>query len=131
MAAALVEALRGLETEGGPSARLERYRRNFETLAKGMTELGFRLFLAAAVQAPIIATFHQPKDSWFDFGLFYRMLAERGFLIYPGKLSHADTFRIGCIGALEVDDFTRLLTAIGAIKTALQNGGKQPVAGEI
>ncbi len=115
VAAALLTALRLLEAEGGRAARLRRYQENFDILAKGMTALGFRLFLAPEIQAPIIATFFQPTAPQFDFQAFYQALAARGFLIDPGKLSQADTFRIGCIGAIGADDFRRLLTAIKAI----------------
>ena len=110
--AALVEALRLLEAEGGPAARLRRYQDNFDTLAAGMARLGFRLFLDPAVQAPIIATFHPLDDPHFAFERFYEALAARGFLIYPGKLTRADSFRIGCIGALDRNDFQALLVAI-------------------
>lgn len=113
--AALVEALRLLDEEGGPAVRLRRYRENFEILAVGMGKLGFRLFLDPAVQAPIIATFHPPDSRPFDFERFYAALAERGFVIYPGKLTKADSFRIGCIGALDRSDFERLLAAVKAV----------------
>jgi 2-aminoethylphosphonate-pyruvate transaminase len=118
--AALVEALRRLEAEGGPEARLHRYWDNFLTLDDGMAELGFRLYLRHSVQAPIIATYWQPEEAWFRFPQFYEALARRGFLIYPGKLSRADTFRIGCIGALCPDDYRRLLATIRAIKEEQQ-----------
>jgi 2-aminoethylphosphonate-pyruvate transaminase len=110
--AALLEALRLFEAEGGQPARLARYRQNFAVLSEGMHRLGFRLYLDAAVQAPIIATFHAPPD--FPFERFYDALAARGFLIYPGKLTKADSFRIGCIGALEPGDFVRLIEAVAA-----------------
>lgn len=113
--AALAEALRQLEAEGGPTARLARYRRNCAILVEGMKRLGFRLFLDEAVQAPIIASFHYPTDRPFHFEGFYQALAVRGFVIYPGKLSRAPSFRIGCIGAVEPADFHRLLAAIGDI----------------
>jgi len=113
--AALVTALRQLENEGGPAARRRRYQENFDVLFQGMERLGFRLFLEKNVQAPIIATFFQPTSPWFQFPRFYQALAARGFLIYPGKLSQADTFRIGCIGAIEPDDFRRFLIAVEAI----------------
>jgi 2-aminoethylphosphonate-pyruvate transaminase len=113
--AALIEALRALDSEGGPAARLARYAANFRTLSEGMARLGFRLFLDASVQAPIIATFRMPDDSRFRFDDVYSALAARGFLIYPGKLTHAESFRIGCIGALEPADFARLVAAIGKI----------------
>jgi 2-aminoethylphosphonate-pyruvate transaminase len=111
--AALVEALRALEAEGGPAARLERYRKNFRTLADGMARLGFRLFLDERVQAPIIATFRSPEDARFRFDDLYAALAARGFIIYPGKLTQAQSFRIGCIGALQADHLRRLVAAIG------------------
>jgi 2-aminoethylphosphonate-pyruvate transaminase len=113
--AALVEALRRLEVEGGPAARLARYTANFRTLAEGMRQLGFYLYLDGAVQAPIIATFHTPQDPRFRFDRLYAALCARGFVIYPGKLTHADTFRIGCIGNLVPADFRRLVDAVGDV----------------
>jgi 2-aminoethylphosphonate-pyruvate transaminase len=78
-----------------------------------MQRLGFRLFLDPSVQAPIIATFHAPGDD-FRFDAFYASVAKRGFIIYPGKLTGAASFRIGCIGALEPADFERLVAAIAS-----------------
>lgn len=118
--AALVAALRQWEAEGGTAARRLRYQANFDTLAAGMADLGFRLYLDPAVQTPIIATFHHPAGGWFDFARFYRGLAERGFLIYPGKVSKAESFRIGCIGAVEPADFRRLLVAIRELVEAMK-----------
>ena len=111
--AALVEALRVLEAEGGPAARGAHYAANFRTLADGMARLGFRLFLDEKIQAPIIATFRTPQDRRFRFEDLYAALAARGFIIYPGKLTKSESFRIGCIGALEPEDFDRLVAAIG------------------
>ncbi|HET7594171.1 MAG TPA: 2-aminoethylphosphonate--pyruvate transaminase, partial [Stellaceae bacterium] len=113
--AALVEALRVLEAEGGPAARLEHYAKNLKVLVDGMARLGFRLFLDEHIQAPIIATFRVPQDPRFRFDDLYTALAARGFIIYPGKLTEAQSFRIGCIGALEPEDFERLVAAIGEI----------------
>ena len=110
--AALVEALRGLEAEGGPPARLARYRANCDTLLDGAAALGLRLYLDRAVQAPIIATFHAPPAP-FDFARFYDALVARGFAIYPGKLTRGETFRIGCIGAVVPADMARLVAALG------------------
>ena len=118
--AALVEALRALEAEGGPEARRARYQDNFDTLRAGMRRMGFALFLDEAVQAPIIATFHLPDDRGLAFRPFYDALAARGFLIYPGKLTQAETFRIGCIGALDRRDFERLLQAVSETLAVLE-----------
>ena len=109
--AACVSALRTLEQEGGPPARLARYQDNLSVLVAGMGRLGFHLYLDASLQAPIIATFSVPEDGSFDFAQLYDGLAERGFLIYPGKLTKAESFRIGCIGALDRGDFERLVDA--------------------
>ena len=118
--AALVEAMRALEAEGGPTARHARYQDNFDTLLAGMRRMGFTLFLEQAVQAPIIATFHLPHDRGLAFRPFYDALAARGFLIYPGKLTQAETFRIGCIGALHRRDFERLLQAVSETLAVLE-----------
>src|SRR5260221_5111589 len=111
--AALVEALRLLEAEGGPAARYAHYAANFRTLAGRMSRLGFRLFLGESIQAPIIATFRTPQGPRFRLHDLYAALAARGFIIYPGKLTQAQSFRIGCMGALEPEDFERLGPALG------------------
>ena len=122
--AALVEALRLLEAEGGPTARLKRYLANFTTLADGMDTRGFPLYLDRGLQAPIIATFRPPTTRPFVFADFYDDLAARGFVIYPGKLTREDSFRIGCIGDLRPSDFERLLRTIDVV---LQGGGVKEV----
>lgn len=119
VAAALVEALRRLEFEGGPTARLRRYAANLDTLLAAATRYGLSLFLDRALQAPIIATFRMPPSP-FDFSRFYDALARRGFVIYPGKLTRAPSFRIGCIGAVSPPDLARLGEALGP---ALQEAG--------
>lgn len=110
--AALVEALRLLEAEGGPAARGARYAANLDVLADGLGRLGFPLFLNRAIQAPIIATFRpRPGEPW-DFDRLYAALADRGFVIYPGKLTREESFRIGCIGAVTPADMARLVEAV-------------------
>jgi len=109
---AFAQALRELEEEGGIAARGERYRRNHEVLLEGMCRLGFRPYLDASVQSFIITSFHFPDDPRFTFDEFYRRLCEKGFIIYPGKISQADTFRIGSIGRLFEADIHALLDGI-------------------
>jgi 2-aminoethylphosphonate-pyruvate transaminase len=88
--------------EGGQPGRGRRYASNGRVLVEGMKALGFRPLLPPAVQAPIIYTFHMPKDPKFVFQTFYDRLKARGYVIYPGKLTVADSFRIGCIGRVDV-----------------------------
>ena len=84
-----------------------------------MEALGFRCLLPSEIQAPIIVTFHMPADPRFNFADFYERLSAKGFLIYPGKLTVADSFRIGCIGQL---DETEMRAALEAIASARGNG---------
>ncbi len=95
---ALHAALEELQTEGGVTAREKRYRENSETVLQGMKQLGLKLYLSEEHQAPIIMTFLKPNHPNFDFTLFYNRLKEKGFVIYPGKLTTVESFRIGCIG---------------------------------
>lgn len=112
--AALRQALNLYAQEGGQPARLARYSENCATLVKGMHELGFRTFIDAAVQAPIIVTFHAPAAAAYDFPEFYRRVREKGFILYPGKLTSVDTFRVGCIGAIDPEVMQRAVAAISA-----------------
>ena len=82
-----------------------------------MKEIGFKQLLPDHLQAPIIITFLQPDDPNFKFEELYDALSEKGFLIYPGKLTIANTFRIGCIGYLTSNDMRE---AIKAIKETIQ-----------
>lgn len=106
------QALEEFWAEGGVEGRGGRYTENCRVLIDGMHELGFSTLLPAGLQAPIIVTFHMPKDPAFDFQRFYDGLSERGFLIYPGKLTVADSFRIGCIGRLYPKDMHSALAAV-------------------
>jgi 2-aminoethylphosphonate-pyruvate transaminase len=109
---AFERALDELDQEGGPAVRCDRYRRNHETLVTGMKAMGFRPYLDAGVQSCIITSFHYPSDPEFDFNTFYRRLSDKGYIIYPGKISQADTFRIGSIGRIFEADILGLLAAI-------------------
>jgi 2-aminoethylphosphonate-pyruvate transaminase len=112
---ALDRALDEFEAEGGVAGRGARYAENCRILVEGMRALGFRTLLPDALQAPIIVTFHMPADPAFEFQVFYDRLRERGFIIYPGKLTVADSFRIGCIGRLGAQEMRGALAAIGQI----------------
>jgi len=105
---AFYQALDELETEGGISARAARYRQNHRILVEGMRELGFKTLLPDEVQSPIITSFLYPNES-FDFKLFYEAVKARGFVLYPGKISEAETFRIGNIGEVYPEDMRRLI----------------------
>jgi 2-aminoethylphosphonate-pyruvate transaminase len=134
---AFQQALDEFDAEGGVEGRAARYRRNYETLARGMEELGFEHYLAPEDRGYIITTYRYPtwgrppglpSDSagqkacpteGFRFEEFYTRLSDLGFIIYPGKLSQEPCFRIGTIGRLEVRDIEALLRAIGQVMSAM------------
>ncbi len=111
--AAFHQALVEHEAEGGVAGRYRRYRANCDMLIQGMQELGFKPLLSADRQAPIIVTFHMPDDERFVFHDFYDRLVARGYVIYPGKLTVAPSFRIGCIGQVMPEDIRDAIKVIG------------------
>jgi 2-aminoethylphosphonate-pyruvate transaminase len=110
--AALRVAIDQFQQEGGQPARGARYAANCATLIAGMAGLGFRPFLAPAVQAPIIVTFHAPADPAYDFKSFYAKVRAHGYIIYPGKLTQVETFRVGCIGAIDANEMRNVVAAV-------------------
>ncbi|WP_047998959.1 2-aminoethylphosphonate--pyruvate transaminase [Lactiplantibacillus herbarum] len=108
---AFAQALNELETEGGVTPRYRRYQANQTCLSNGMQALGFELVIDSAVQGPIITSFKYPNEQ-FDFNDFYQFIKERGFVIYPGKVSDIPSFRIGTIGDVTTSDIQRLLAVI-------------------
>ncbi len=99
--AAFLEALRGHEAEGGVAGRGRRYARNRDVMVAGMRELGFETLLDNRWLSPIIVTFFCPADPNFVFDRFYGLMKDKGFIIYPGKLTVVDSFRVGCIGQMD------------------------------
>ena len=113
--AALDQALAEHEAEGGVAVRGARYASNCRILVEGLRALGFETLLPDALQAPIIVTVRMPADPKFNFESFYDRLSRRGYVIYPGKLTVADSFRIGCIGRLGEGEMRGVLLAISEI----------------
>jgi 2-aminoethylphosphonate-pyruvate transaminase len=114
------QALTEFFAEGGQPGRGKRYAENCRVLIEGMRALGFEPLLSHNLQAPIIVTFRMPADPKFAFQEFYDRLKDRGYVIYPGKLTVADSFRIGCIGRLYPD---HMRGALGAIRDILGEMG--------
>lgn len=111
----LHQAIEEFLAEGGQKGRGARYAENCRALIDGMRALGFETLLPDWLQAPIIVTFRMPDDPNFSFQTFYDALKERGYVIYPGKLTVADSFRIGCIGRLNVGHMRGVLSAVREI----------------
>lgn len=111
--AAFLEALKQHEAEGGVEGRLARYMANRDALVGGMRQLGFETLLSDRWLSPIIVTFFNPADPRFQFQRFYDLMKAKGFIIYPGKLTVVDSFRVGCIGRLDASVMRRVVEAVG------------------
>jgi 2-aminoethylphosphonate-pyruvate transaminase len=120
------QALTEHEQEGGVAGRGGRYRNNHKILVDGMRALGFETLLPDRLQAPIIVTFHMPADPKFVFEKFYDGLKDRGFVIYPGKLTVADSFRIGCIGRIGETEMKAFLAAAKDVLNGLGVASGRP-----
>ncbi|AWK84978.1 2-aminoethylphosphonate--pyruvate transaminase [Azospirillum thermophilum] len=110
--AAFDQALSEHAAEGGVAGRGARYRENCRILVEGLRAMGFETLLPDALQAPVIVTVRMPADPAFDFPHFYERMRKRGYVLYPGKLTVADSFRIGCIGRLGAAEMRGALEAI-------------------
>lgn len=109
--AAFIEALKMHEAEGGVAARGARYARNRDVMVAGMRGLGFETLLESRWLSPIIVTFFCPADPKFVFSTFYDLMKQKGFIIYPGKLTVVDSFRIGVIGRMDEHVMARVVEA--------------------
>jgi 2-aminoethylphosphonate-pyruvate transaminase len=118
-------ALDQFVAEGGQPARLARYAANYQALVSGMAEMGFRVFLKPEIQAPIIVTFHAPADPRYAFKEFYDRVRDKGFVLYPGKLTALETFRVGCIGAIGPAEMRH---AVHAVRDVLAEMGIRQVS---
>ncbi len=108
---AFAQALVELDAEGGVPARFARYRENHQVLVAGYESLGLRPLLPSPLRSPIITSFVYPDSPHFTFLRFYEAMKRRRFVLYPGKVSQAETFRVGTIGHVFPDDFRRLIVA--------------------
>ncbi len=124
--AAFIEALRLHRQAGGVSARLQRYTNNRDVLVAGMQSLGFETLLSDRWLSPIIVTFFNPADKEFEFERFYALMKAKGFIIYPGKLTVVDSFRIGCIGQLDAGVMQSVVKAAGLCLAEMGVTSAQP-----
>ena len=111
-----LQALHELEDEGGIEKRYERYSKNQKTLLEGMRKIGIEPLLPDSLHSPIITSFLSPNSEAYSFKKLYDLLKQNGFVIYPGKVTQGDTFRIGNIGEVYPDDMEKLTEAISKIK---------------
>ncbi|MEJ1977917.1 MAG: hypothetical protein WDN49_19230 [Acetobacteraceae bacterium] len=130
--AAFAQACREHEAEGGTAARGARYARNWRRLVDGMRQMGFATVVPDANASPIVATFHNPDHPAFSFQTLYEGMKRRGFIIFPGRLALANTFRIGCMGDVTEDDIAEAMTALAEVMQAMgvtEFGRAEVVAG--
>ena len=123
--AAFLTALEIHEEEGGVAGREARYTNNRDVMVSGMRDLGFETLLDERWLSPIIVTFFCPADRAFEFTKFYDLMKSEGYIIYPGKLTVVDSFRIGCIGRM---DAHVMKGVVSAAKKALETMGVESAA---
>ena len=123
--AAFLTALEIHEEEGGVAGRGARYTNNRDVMVSGMRDLGFETLLDERWLSPIIVTFFCPADPAFEFKKFYDLMKSEGYIIYPGKLTVVDSFRIGCIGRM---DAHVMKGVVFAAKKALETMGVESAA---
>ena len=113
--AAFAQACREHQAEGGTPARLARYRASWRRLVDGMRQMGFVTVVPDAFASPIVATFHNPDDPAFSFDMLFQGMKARGFIIFPGRLALADTFRIACMGTVTEQDIGEAMEAVAEV----------------
>ncbi|MEM0908709.1 MAG: 2-aminoethylphosphonate--pyruvate transaminase [Pseudomonadota bacterium] len=109
---ALGKAVERHKQEGGIAPRNARYRNNWRRLVEGLRQRGYATLMPDEHASPIIATFHDPDDPNYDFPTFYAAMERRGFIIFPGRLTSAHTFRIGTMGDLTESDISLIINAV-------------------
>ena len=119
---AFAQALKELEEEGGIAARARRYLNNNQLLIRKMQELGIRPYISSDHQGPIITTCYYPENCNFSFQEMYDFIKERGYAIYPGKVTEADTFRIGNIGEIYEEDILKVVSLMKEFLETCQEG---------
>lgn len=107
---AFEQALKEMKAEGGIPARNKRYVDNNKLLISEMKKLGYTTYVDEKHQGPIITTFLYPENKNYTFKEMYEFIKERGYAIYPGKVTEADTFRIGNIGEIYQEDIEKLIS---------------------
>ena len=128
--AAFAQACREHAVEGGSPARLRRYEANWRRLVDGMRQMGFRTVVPDTSASPIVATFHNPDDPAFSFEALNKGMKARGFVIFPGRLALANTFRIGCMGAVTEQDIGEAMAAVAEVmaEMGLTRFGHAPIS---
>ena len=107
---AFAKAIEEMKAEGGIPARNKRYSENERFLVSEMAKLGYKTYIDAAHQGPIITTFFYPENCRYTFKEMYEYIKARGYAIYPGKVTEAETFRIGTIGEIYREDIEKLIS---------------------
>ncbi|MGC4018470.1 MAG: 2-aminoethylphosphonate--pyruvate transaminase [Muricomes sp.] len=121
---AFAKAMDELEEEGGIVARAKRYRENQKFLVEEMKKMGIRPYIDGTHQGPVITTFLYPEKCAFSFQEMYEFVKDRGYAIYPGKVTEADTFRIGNIGEIYREDIEKLSHIFQEFFSTIQRSGQ-------
>lgn len=104
----------------GEEAKWARHTRVFEAIHEGLAELGFTNVIKREWQTGLVVSAIYPDDKNWDFEKVHDYCYERGFTIYPGKISTTNTFRLCALGAIDVPDIKDFFVVF---KEALEKTG--------
>lgn len=90
--------------EVGEEAKFTRHRRVYEAIRKGVKELGFETVIDPKIESGLVVSVKYPDNPNWDFDKVHDYCYERGFTIYPGKISTTNTFRLCALGTIDVKD---------------------------
>ncbi len=107
-------AVQGLEEyfREGEDAKWARHTRVFEAIHRGLGRLGFKDLIRREWQAGLVVSILYPDDPNWDFEKVHDYCYERGYTIYPGKISDMDTFRLCALGAIDEQDIEKFFVVL-------------------
>jgi len=109
---ATLQALKEYFAEG-EQAKWARHTRVFNAIHRGLDKLGFKDLIKREWQAGLVVSVLYPNDPNWSFEKVHDYCYERGFTIYPGKISTTNTFRLCALGAIDekdIEDFFVVFT---------------------
>ena len=110
---AAVQALKEYFAEG-EEAKWQRHSRVCDAIHKGLRDLGFKEIIPREWQSGLVVSVQYPDDAHWDFDAIHDYCYERGYTIYPGKISTTNTFRLCALGAIDVEDIEKFFEVFRA-----------------
>lgn len=98
--------------EVGEEAKFARHKAVYEAIHQGLAELGFKTVIDPKIESGLVVSVLYPDDPNFTFEKIHDYCYERGFTIYPGKISTTNTFRLCALGTITPEDIQQFFVAL-------------------